>query len=68
MYRLQDMANDDVTGTFYESELQKIMVDSDQLWKIEKILKTKGTGKNKLYLVKWQNYPSKMNAYGKHRI
>ena len=67
MYRLRDMSNDEVTGSFYGSELQGVRVNPDQLWKIEKILKTRGKGNNKEYLVKWLHYPSKFNSYVKAR-
>jgi hypothetical protein len=40
-------------GTFYQSELQKVDVRNDDIWKIEKILKTKGKGNNQQYFIKW---------------
>ena len=39
-------------GTFYEKELQKVFKHNDT-YKIEKILKKCGKGKNVKYLVKW---------------
>ncbi|WAR14286.1 hypothetical protein MAR_004391 [Mya arenaria] len=38
IYRLQDLQGDDIKGTFYDSELQKKHVDTDQTWKVEKVL------------------------------
>jgi hypothetical protein len=32
-------------------------------WKIEKILKTKGTGNNKHYFIKWLHWPKKFNSW-----
>jgi len=63
VYRLKDMMNEDIKGTFYQSELQKIDVDSDQLWKVEKVLKRRGKWKNRQLFVAWKNYPPKFNSW-----
>jgi len=47
VYRLKDMMNEDIKGTFYQSELQKIDIDPDQYWKVDKVLKRRGKGKNR---------------------
>lgn len=52
IYRLQDMQQEEIKGTFYESELQKVDIDPNQTWKIEKILKSRGKGRNKQLYVK----------------
>ncbi len=49
VYRLKDMADEVITGSFYQSELQKISVNQDQMWKVETIIKTRGKGRNKQY-------------------
>jgi hypothetical protein len=36
IYRLQDMQQEEIKGTFYESELQKVDIDPNETWKIEK--------------------------------
>ena len=56
MYRLIDYNYDPITGSFYQSELQKV---DNELFKIEEILKEKGRGVNKQYLVKWLYWPKK---------
>ena len=38
IYRLVDMTNDPIKGTFYRYELQKIKPDDTNTYKIEKIL------------------------------
>lgn len=63
IYRLKDYAGDDVHGTFYEPELQKIIFDKDQKFKVEKVLKTKGKGKNKQSLVRWLHWPPKYDSW-----
>jgi hypothetical protein len=49
---LKDFHDEKIKGTFYQSELQKADVRDDDIWKVEKILKTKGTGNNKHYFIK----------------
>lgn len=39
--------DEDIKGTFYQSELQKLDEDPDQLWKLDKILRTRNKGPNK---------------------
>ena len=48
-YVINDLNGEDIVGTFYEKELQKI---NQQKFRIEKVIKKKG---NKLY-VKWKAY------------
>ena len=64
IYRLKDFRDEEINGTFYQSELQKVDVwDDDILQKIEKILKTKGKGNNKQYFIKWLHWPKKFNSW-----
>lgn len=63
VYRVQDFDKDEIKGTFYQSELQKVDVKDDDLWKVEKVLKTRGKGRNKQYFVKWLHYPKKFNSW-----
>ena len=66
VYKLKDYDNDSIKGTFYEAELQKIILDPNQVFKIEKIIHTKGKGHNKQHLVKWLHWPTKYNSWIKH--
>ena len=53
---IDDLNGEEMTGTFYEKELQKI----DQLkFRIEKVIKKKD---NKLY-VKWKGYDNSFNSW-----
>ena len=63
IYRLKDYAGDAVEGTFYEPELQKIIFDKNKPFKVEKVLKTKGKGKNKKYFVRWLHWPRKYDSW-----
>ncbi|GFR04993.1 chromo domain-containing protein [Trichonephila clavata] len=50
-YKLQDMKAEAIKGRFYAEELQKISKRSDDYWHVEKVLKTKGSGRKKEYRV-----------------
>ena len=61
VYRLQDLQGEFLDGTFYEKEMQK--VTSPDSFLVEKVLKEKGKGKNKQYLVRWLGYPPKFDSW-----
>lgn len=41
VYRIKDYNGEDILGTFYQSELQKITVTDTDLWRMENVPKTK---------------------------
>ena len=49
---------EEVKGSFYEQELQKV---KQETFRIEKVLKR--DNKKKLALVKWLGYPDKFNSW-----
>ena len=55
-YRIADLNGEEITGTFYEPELQKA---SQTLFRIEKVIKR---GKKKS-LVKWKCYSDDFNSW-----
>jgi len=63
VYKLKDQTNEPVQGVFYETELQNINVKSDDIYVIEKILKTRKRNNKLDYYVKWRGYPDKFNSY-----
>jgi hypothetical protein len=63
VYEVADTAGEVIDGTFYESELQKVIVPKSKVRQIEKVLKMKGSGKSKKVLVKWKGYPAKFNSW-----
>ena len=63
VYELKDLSGEVIDGTFYEQELQKVIVPKHKTYKIEEILEMKGSGENKKVLVKWKGYPSKFNSW-----
>ena len=54
-YAVSDLNGEDITGSFYEKELQKT---SQKKFRIEKVLKRKG---DKLY-VRWKGYDNRFNS------
>lgn len=63
IYRLVDLEDEEIKGTFYQSEIQRVDIDPNQTWTVEKVLKTRGKGRNKQYFVKWKYYPNKFNSW-----
>ena len=51
VYKLKEFDDEELKGTFYEKELQKI-TKRDNVYEVEKILKKRGRGDNAQYLVK----------------
>ena len=56
MKRILSLNGEEIIGSFYEKELQKI---DQKEFRIEKVIKKKG---NKLY-VKWKGYNSSLNSW-----
>ena len=62
VYKLKDYDQEELSGTFYNEELQKV-IKEDDVYEVEKVLKTRGKGKNKEVFVKWLGYPAKFNSW-----
>lgn len=61
-YVLKDDHGDELRGTFYSQELQK--VGAKDTYRIEEILKQRvGAGGRKEYLVKWYGYDASFNSW-----
>ena len=59
MYKLKDYSGEEVSGLFYAQELQRAVIDEGELYKIEKILKTRKRGSEKQHFVLWKYWPPK---------
>jgi hypothetical protein len=62
VYKLKDYDHEELDGTFYNEELQKV-IKEDDVYEVEEILEKKGRGKNEQYFVKWLGYPAKFNSW-----
>ena len=61
-YILKDLLDEDLAGSFYEKELQKVE-QTEETFRIEKIIKTKTVNKKKFFLIKWLGWPDKFNSW-----
>ena len=57
-YKIVDLMGKEISGSFYEKELQKT---KQETFRIEKVIKKDDV--NKLALVKWKGYPDKFNSW-----
>lgn len=63
VYYIEDLEGEEIEGTFYEMEVQKIKFDEGAAQAIEKIIKQRKVGKTIQYYVKWAGYDSKFNSW-----
>ena len=61
MYIIEDLKNNVISGKFYREELQ--VVSKPNVFRIEKIISSKGKGVYKHYLVKWHGYTKEYNSW-----
>ena len=64
VFYMRDLRGENVTGAFYEPELQRVREPSE--YRVEKVLRTRTLrGGAKEYLVKWKGYDSSFNSWVK---
>ncbi|KAI0234449.1 hypothetical protein LSAT2_015279, partial [Lamellibrachia satsuma] len=63
VYRLKDDLGEVLEGTFYEMELQKVLVPPDKLFYVQEVLDRRKVGGRNQVFVKWFGYPSKFNSW-----
>ena len=63
IYSLKDWNGEKLEGTFYQQELQKVKVDENGLFKIEKILKRRRRNGRRQVFVKWQRWGKRFNSW-----
>ncbi|KAK3104718.1 hypothetical protein FSP39_008545 [Pinctada imbricata] len=63
LYKLKDMMDDSIQGSFYASELQKVFKDENTIWRIEKIVKKRKYRGKQEALVRWLGWPSKFDSW-----
>lgn len=63
VYTLRDLQQENIVGTFYEKELQKVTYDPSLNYKLDKIISSRYSGNRKQVLVKWKGYPDKFNSW-----
>jgi len=65
MYTIKDNNGEIVEGKCYAEELQ--VVAKPKTYRIEKVIRTRGRGKYKQYLVKWYGYDNTHNSWISHQ-
>lgn len=55
MYELRDHKKEIIRGLFYKQELQ-LVINKDNSYRIEKVIRTRGQGNDREALVKWKGY------------
>ena len=60
-YRVVDYNKEELAGTFYHEELQKVREPEE--YAVESILERKKIGGKKMVLVKWMGYPDAFNSW-----
>jgi hypothetical protein len=63
LYKLKDLMDEPIKGTFYEEELSPVSVDVNKTYKIANILSKRIYKGQKQALVKWKYYPEKFNSW-----
>ena len=65
IYKLRDLKDEDITGTWYESELYPATYDSNIFSRLDKQHKVKTRRRNKKteFYVKFRGYPKKFNTW-----
>lgn len=61
VYKLKDLLGEEIKGTFYEAELQKV-IDTG-IYPVEKVIKKRKRRGNTEYFVKFLGYPEKFNTW-----
>ena len=63
MFRIIDWFNKPVKGIFYQKELQKVNIKDTDIFKVDKVLKYKGQGRNRLAKIRWLNWPKRFDSW-----
>ena len=63
LYKLKDFLGEDIKGSFYQAELQKVSIKDDKVWKVEKVLKKRKRRGKVEYLVRWKHWPKKFDSW-----
>ena len=58
-YKVNEWDGTPIKGTFYEQDLQKVTVEDDDLFRIDKVVKRKGDK----VLVRWKGWPDKYDTW-----
>nr|DAC81409.1 TPA_asm: integrase [Rhodactis coral adintovirus] len=63
VYRLKEHDGELIQGTFYETELQKVIEPLHHLFRVDKVLRRRGQGAQAEVLVHWKGWPKKYDSW-----
>ncbi|XP_036146671.1 uncharacterized protein LOC118646892 [Monomorium pharaonis] len=64
VYELSDLVGEVIDGIFYEQELARVEKNlREDEFIVDRVIKSRGYGKNKQVLVHWRGYPSKFDSW-----
>jgi hypothetical protein len=63
VYCLKDLAEEAIEGVFYEKEVQKVIINEDTNYLIDKIVQTRYRNGIREAYVKWRGYSDKFNSW-----
>ena len=61
-YAIKDLVDEEIKGRFYEPELQ-LIVKENNVYDVEKVLRTRRLYGKVEYYVEWKGYPDKFNFW-----
>ena len=61
-FAIKDVADDDIKGRFYEPELH-LIIKKENVYDVEKVLKTRRRNGKTEYYVKWKGNPDKFGSW-----
>jgi hypothetical protein len=61
VYKLKDYSGEDIEGTFYEEELQLVLMP--EVFRVEKILRRRKVKGKKQHLIRWAGWPAKYDSW-----
>lgn len=62
-YKIKDFLNEQISGNFYSSEIQKVFKDEKSLWYIEKKIRFRTYRGRKQFFVKFDGWDSRFNCW-----
>jgi hypothetical protein len=62
-YKLGDLLQEEVNGSFYEPQLVRVTYNTDGLYRIEKVVRYRKNEKGREALVRWQGFPPKFDTW-----
>ena len=63
LYELCDYANESITESFYDYELERAHVNENNVYKVSEVVKTRKRKGVKEHLIRWKHWPQKFDSW-----